>query len=85
MTTSKLGGAKHDDGFFLNCKTTTVWMLHRSTCPHPGGTDVKAHVWGSLTKKRKICSTNRTELEQRAREKGVHEFQVCSDCHPQDA
>jgi hypothetical protein len=69
-------------GFFINCKAARDWMLHRVNCLHPGSTDWQAGEWGSLTKRRKVCSTNRQELVKWARQHGTSSLKTCSDCKP---
>ena len=66
-------------GFFINCKSASIWMLHRSMCRHPGGTDFLAENWGSLTRRRKICSVERRELVKFVEKAGL-DLQRCSDC-----
>lgn len=92
MVQEFIGDKAHDEfqawrqdnptGFFVNCKTQGSWMLHRVTCPHPGGTDWRTGEWGNLTKRRKICSTDRQELLELARQKGISALTRCSDCKP---
>jgi hypothetical protein len=69
-------------GFFLNCRTSGGWMLHRVNCPHHGNTDWAAGPWGCLTRTRKVCSTERKELLQWARQEGESDVKQCSDCKP---
>ena len=61
--------------FVLNCKSTTDFWLHRADCPH-FKFDPSTPV--SLTKNRKVCSLDRTQLERWANERGTLTF--CSDC-----
>ena len=69
--------------FFLNCRSSGGWMLHRVECPHHGTTDWQAgNGWGSLTRTRKVCSTERKELLKWARQQGASEIKQCSDCKP---
>jgi hypothetical protein len=70
------------DGHFLNYRSTNDVMLHRSPCPHLGDTDWAAgdHGWRSLTRKRKDCSTDRRELERRAKENATTALKRCRDC-----
>ena len=73
---------KHPEGFFLNCKSSAVRMLHRCSCLHPGGTDSLAEDWGSLTRRRKICSENRTELVALVEGSKRSALKICRDCNP---
>jgi hypothetical protein len=57
-------------------------MLHRVRCAHPGGTDWQAGASGSLTTRRKVCSTDRQALVDWARQHGVGFLKSCSDCKP---
>ena len=66
---------ENDRGFVLNCKSTTDFWLHRADCPH-FTFDPSTPV--SLTRNRKVCSLDRTQLERWARERGILTF--CSDC-----
>jgi hypothetical protein len=69
-------------GFFINCRATGSWMLHRVNCPHHGNTEWQAGEWGSLTKRRKVCSAKRQELVEWARQRGATTLKTCSDCKP---
>jgi hypothetical protein len=71
-----------DDGFFLNYKSPNNVMLHRSPCPHLGDTDWARAEYGfhSLTRSKKVCSTDRRELEQWAREHTASSLKRCRDC-----
>lgn len=70
-------------GFFINCRESGGWMLHRVECPHHGSTDWQAGgEWGSLTRTRKACSSNLAELREWARQSGVGDLKSCSDCKP---
>jgi hypothetical protein len=81
------GVVKHDDfvkwldenpeGFFINCRSASNMMLHRSTCPH-----LVFHVPVSLTRYRKICSLDRAQLERWADEHGSKPVRSCSTCSP---
>jgi hypothetical protein len=73
---------KHPAGFFLNCKSPTVWMLHRALCHHHGGTDFRAEDWASLTRRTKICSIDRSELLELVQKPDGPELKTCSDCNP---
>jgi hypothetical protein len=70
------------DGFFLNLRSPSNVMLHRSPCPHLGDTDWAAyeHGWGSLTRTKKICSIDRRELERWASENATAALKRCKDC-----
>jgi hypothetical protein len=75
--------ADNPAGFFVNCRASGGWMLHRVRCPHHGTTDWQAGgEWGNLTRTRKACSTDRGQLVEWARQQGVSEIQECSDCKP---
>lgn len=50
---------EHPTGWFINCRSSGGWMLHRVTCPHHGTTDWRADEgWGSLTRTPKLCSAS---------------------------
>ena len=70
------------DGYFLNYRSTNDVMLHRSACPHLGDTnwDAGDYGWRSLTRKRKVCSANRRELEQLVSENATKPLERCRDC-----
>lgn len=68
-----------DDGFVINCKTGSEMWLHRARCSAFGfrlGTKV------SLTRKRKICSLDRDQLERWARWQSGTTLVYCSRCAP---
>lgn len=65
------------DGFFLNYKSPSNLMLHRVHCDH---LDFKEKV--SLTSNKKLCSTNREELEAWVRERSAQKLRYCSHCKP---
>ena len=71
-----------DDGYFLNRKSSRDVMLHRSPCPHLGDTDWGRgeQGWGSLTRNKKVCSTDRRELERWASENVTAALKRCKDC-----
>ena len=72
-----------EDGYFLNYKGPSNTTLHRSTCwRHFGDTDWDRYRegWGSLTRSMKICSTDRRELMQWARENRVDDPKQCQHC-----
>ena len=73
---------ENDNGFFINIKSSNNIMLHRVHCPHPGGTEWEKGEWGSLTKNRKICSTDKNELLNHAKKKYTTDLKVCRDCKP---
>jgi hypothetical protein len=70
------------DGFFLNLRSLANVMLHRSPCPHLGDTDWAAyeHGWGSLTRTKKVCSTDRRELERWVGENATAALKRCHHC-----
>ncbi len=57
-------------------------MLHRVSCSHPGNTEWEAGEWGSLTRTRKVCSTDRRELAQWVQRQGQRVLSECNDCKP---
>src|SRR5438874_7450510 len=74
--------AEHPHAFFVNCRSSGGWMLHRVGCPHPGGPDWPIGEWGSLTRTRKECHTDPDALRGWARERGQESLKECSDCKP---
>jgi hypothetical protein len=75
--------SKNLDGFFINCRSRIDLMLHRVPCSHPGNMkwqDIGG--FGSLTKKKKVCSENIAELEQWARDDEDAKLRYCKDCFP---
>ena len=70
------------DGYFVNPKSPNNVMLHRSPCPHLGDTDwARAEEgFGSLTKSKKVCSTDPRELERWAGENATSAIKRCRDC-----
>jgi hypothetical protein len=70
------------DGYFLNYKGPSNVMLHRSPCPHLGDTDWARYEqgYGSLTRSKKICSTDRQELEAWASENATAALKRCHHC-----
>jgi hypothetical protein len=70
-------------GFFINCKTTTRWVLHTALCTHHGDAATPHSEFGSLTKQRKLCSPDVKELTRSAYEENKADLSVCSDCRPQ--
>ncbi len=73
---------ENDEGFFINIKSSNNLMLHRVHCLHPGSTDWKKGEWGSLTKNRKICSTDKKDLSNWAKQNYKASLKVCRDCKP---
>ena len=57
-------------------------MLHRSPCPHLGDADwTRAEYrFHSLTRTKKVCSTDRRELETWASENATAALKRCRDC-----
>jgi hypothetical protein len=72
----------HKGGHLLNSKSLNNVMLHRSPCSHLGDTDwTRAEQgFGSLTRHRKVCSTDRRERERWARENATAALKRCRDC-----
>jgi hypothetical protein len=67
-------------GYFLNLRGPRTAMLHHVACSHIGDTEYDGSHWGSLTKKKKVCSTNEDALRQWATSNYIEEIKVCSDC-----
>ncbi len=75
--------ADNPAGFFINCRASDGWMLHRVRCPqHLGDTDWEAGEKGGLTRIRKACSTDRRHLTEWARQRGHATLKECSNCNP---
>ena len=74
--------ADHPVSFFVNCRASGGWMLHRVGCFHPGDTDWTSGKSGSLTRVRKVCSTSRRELIEWARQNAPAALKKCNDCKP---
>jgi hypothetical protein len=75
--------ARHwSDGYFVNFKSPNNVMLHRSPCPHLGDTDWASaeQGFGSLTRSKKICSTDSRELERWTSENVTSALKRCQDC-----
>lgn len=73
---------KHELGYFLSFKTQSRCLLHRSLCRHPGDYEwtIEDHrAWGSLTRRRKACSTNLVELLSWAEREGIM-YRPCRHC-----
>ncbi len=71
---------EHPDGFFLTEKGKGSFVLHHVTCWHPGNDTWEPEDAGqSLTKKRKICSTDDSGLDAWAAQQGftVRDCQHC--------
>lgn len=75
---------QNDGGFFVNVKSPTNLMLHRTVCPHHGDSEWERETgWGSLTRSRKICSDSVAELQKSIAEKySAAKFKMCADCKP---
>jgi hypothetical protein len=67
-------------GYFINYKGQNNTMLHHVSCSHIGDTEYDGAEWGSLTKRMKICSTDKRELQQWAESAGVTDLKECKDC-----
>jgi len=72
----------NENGFCINVKSENEAILHRATCPHLGDPMLEAGEWGSLTKRKKLCSTDRQELVQWAAKDFAGSFEECADCKP---
>jgi len=71
----------YQDGYFLNYRGPSNTILHRVLCPqHLRDPWDLSEEWGKLTRHRKVCSTDRKELMQWARKKGVENLRQCQDC-----
>jgi hypothetical protein len=70
----------YQDGYFLNYKGLSNTMLHRVPCWHLRDPWDRNEELGSLTRRRKVCSTNRRDLEQWAKKRGVRTLGQCQDC-----
>ena len=68
-------------GIVFNCKTRSEGMFHFADCLHYGEMESSEDAWGSLTKRRKICSGSIQEVEAWARANAVSTTR-CSDCAP---
>ena len=75
---------QNESGFFVNVKSSTNLMLHRTICSHHGDSEWKRETgWGSLTRSRKICSDSMEELQQLITEEyGRSKLKMCTDCKP---
>ena len=74
---------ENEDGYFLNIRGMNSVMLHRTHCPHIGGTNwEKDQGFGSLTKNKKLCSPDKDELVQWANENAHSKLKECSNCAP---
>ena len=70
----------HQEGFFINKRSSTDMCLHRVGCWHVFRKD--GTLWpGKATQNPKICSLDRQELEKWAWQKGT-ELKDCSTCSP---
>src|SRR4051794_8222510 len=76
----------NQDGYFLNCKSSSQAMLHGSLCGHHGNTEWQCPDDGSfsLTKNIKLCAASIAELEHWAQANGITVLKRCSDCAPFD-
>jgi hypothetical protein len=64
-------------GFFLNCRTASDMMLHRSPCPSQ-----VFHEDVNLARNRKVCSLDRDQLVSWAARKSSKSPRLCSICAP---
>ncbi len=77
---------ENENGFCINVKSKNDLVLHRAYCDHHGDSEWETdgpESWGSLTKKKKVCSNNLRDLQKWAEEKysGV-KLRACKDCKP---
>jgi hypothetical protein len=71
----------HPEGFFINRKSRTAYLLHSTLCPHLGwGADASE----SPTRKRKTCSRSIAELEAWALAQNLP-IRRCQDCAPAES
>jgi hypothetical protein len=79
--------SRNTRGFFINVKSPTELMLHRSECSHPGDTEWKqsdSDSWGSLTRSRKVCSTDRSALDRWIADNArAATLSKCKTCRPE--
>jgi hypothetical protein len=75
---------EHPAGYFLNLRTKTDAMLHRTICQHVGDTEWQCDEDGfnSLTKRGKVCAKSIAELEDWATNRGYSSLKKCPDCDP---
>ncbi len=66
---------RNPGGYFLNCRGAKGPMLHRRGCRHFS----KAEYLHDIAKRKKVCSSDQRELEERARSRG-EELHKCRDC-----
>jgi hypothetical protein len=66
----------NQDGFYIQCTTSSRFKLHRATCKHLGFDNVDV----DLTQKQKVGSTKRAELEEWAFLNSDEELHTCNDC-----
>lgn len=73
-----------DNGYFINCKSSSHLILHRVLCQHSGdGEWSSADTGHSLTKFKKVCSTNVGELRHWAEQASQANLEFCKDCQPE--
>ena len=68
---------RHTGEFFLNIKSPNDMMLHKVPCGHFVFRDVV-----NLARHKKVCSSNRRELEIWADIHGNARLKICSTCKP---
>lgn len=68
---------ENPDGFFINFRTASDMMLHRSSCP-----SLIFHGPVSLTRNRKLCSSDKDMLERWASRQWGATSVYCSICAP---
>jgi hypothetical protein len=72
----------NETGFFINIKSSNDVMLHRVICRHPRSTDWEKGEWGTLTKNRKVCSTDKNTLLNWVKKYCSASLKLCRDCKP---
>ena len=72
---------EHPAGFFLNCRTDSVVMLHRCRCIHVGNMEHARGEWADLAKHLKACDDDRGKLLSWAKDNG-YTAEKCADCKP---
>ena len=73
---------RNPEGYFLNYKGPSNTLMHRVHCWHlrdPADLD-RTEDASSLTRLKKVCSTDRDTLRQWAREKGIKNLRQCQHC-----
>jgi hypothetical protein len=68
---------QYPDGYCINCRTQTDFMLHHASCVHMV---FRENADVNLAENKKVCSLRREELEQWAVQNSDCPLRVCSDC-----